>query len=378
MAYRYDKGTLKSPRTMPDGRLVVDAKLTRTGVFTYLNPDGSQRREFRPPQEVFNADSLATFPLTSVTNDHPLETVTPENAKAVTVGMVGGNVRRIDDHVGAQLVIFDADAIADIKAGKLELSCGYEAEILDEAGTTDDGEHFDCIQQNIRINHVAIVDVGRAGPEARIRMDASVMLSTPLTQIRTDGNAMDLAEALQRIAALEVDKATQVARADKAEGALAEANSRADVAEADRDTAKEQAEKAEGAHKDANDSLDGRVNALVKLRCDAHSIIPKEKEDDGPSRFDGMSERDIKAMVVKAVKDFDVTKDHSDDYLNARYDSAVEDADKSDGALGELRVATELTRNDAGTSEERADDAAEKRMYESYKWDNIQAAGAKA
>jgi hypothetical protein len=304
--------------------------------------------------------------------------ITPENAKEFTVGMVGGDVRRLDDHVGAQLVIFDAATIADIEDGKLELSCGYEAEILDEAGVTEDGEHYDCIQQNIRINHVAIVDVGRAGPDARIRMDAAVMVPPTLTQKRTDGYTMELAEALQRIATLEVDKATQVARADKAEAALAESNTRADVAEADRDTAKGETQKAEEARKDSDDSLDGRVNALVKLRCDAHSIIPKEKEDDGPSRFDGMSERAIKIEVVKAVTGFEVTEAHSADYLNARYDSAVEVADKSDETLGDLRRATEVTRNDAGAPEERADDAAEKRMHESQKWENIQAAGAKA
>lgn len=347
---------------MADGRLIVDAKLTRTGVFDYRNSDGSTRKEFRPASEVFDEASLATFPLASVTNDHPADMVTVDNASGVTVGMVTGNIRRLDDHVAAELIIFDGRAIEAIEAGKLELSCGYHAEVDETSGTTPDGEHFDCSQKNIRINHVAIVDVGRAGPEARIRMDAAEPFPKP-TQASTQ---MDITEALQKIATLEVEKATQAARADRAEAAVVVAGERADKAEADRDVALDTV-KAETARADkADSSINERVNALVKLRADAAAILPK---DEDAARFDTMSDREIKAAVIKTVTGFEITDDHSDVYLDGRFDGAVAQASKAGDALAGVRVAADLGRTDSTdrNSEAKAREDMIKRNADAWK-----------
>lgn len=362
VAYRVDIGTLNPPRELPDGRIVFDGLLTRTGVFQYVNPDGSVRREFRPPSEVFDADSLASFALTSVTNDHPSEMVTPDNASAVTVGMVGENIRKLDNHVAAPLVIFDAATIADIKAGKVELSCGYNAEVFDEAGVTEDGEHYDSIQKNIRGNHVAIVDVARAGPDARLRLDSAVMTRTPT---RTDEiNKMELAEALKTIAKLEVGKAAAEARADMAESGLKESKADNDKLTAERDVEKERADKAEKARTDADDGMGDRVKGRVKLVTDAHLII-EDKDDEGAARFDGMTDREVKVVVIKTVQGFECTDAHNDAYVDVRHELAVEQSDKSDKALEDVRSRTELTREDAG--DEDKEDAARKRMLAAHK-----------
>ena len=50
-----------------EGFLVARAPVTSIGVFSYRNPDGSERRELRLPEEVFNADSLASLRLKPLT-----------------------------------------------------------------------------------------------------------------------------------------------------------------------------------------------------------------------------------------------------------------------------------------------------------------------
>ena len=98
---------------------------------------------------------------------------------------------------------------------------------------------------NVRGNHVALVDIARAGPEARVRMDgsfnaelASENHEVNMVKVRIDGLEYDAneqlaaaiakqdverAEAQKRAAATRADLEKQTARADAAEKALAEA-----------------------------------------------------------------------------------------------------------------------------------------------------------
>src|SRR5690625_7758468 len=62
----------------------------------------------------------------------------------------------------------DSSAVSAIQGGKVELSSGYYADYVPEAGVTDAGENYEFVQRNIVINHVALVDKARAGHGARI------------------------------------------------------------------------------------------------------------------------------------------------------------------------------------------------------------------
>ena len=61
VSYRADSGKLGGWQLTPEGYLVANAKIARIGIQEYRNPDGSLRREFRPPEEVANRDSLKTL-----------------------------------------------------------------------------------------------------------------------------------------------------------------------------------------------------------------------------------------------------------------------------------------------------------------------------
>jgi uncharacterized protein len=177
MAYRLDMGTqpLRPPVRMPDGRLVLDAIITRAGVFSYFE-NGREVRELRLPEDVFSPRSLETYALAPVTNDHPPRLLTAKNMRDHTVGALGP-VRRDGDVVRGSLAIYDAEVIGEMERGKQSVSAGYDVDVDNRAGEHPQYGRYDRIQRNIRVNHVAIVDAGRAGPEARVRMDS---LSAPV------------------------------------------------------------------------------------------------------------------------------------------------------------------------------------------------------
>ncbi|MGQ0287027.1 DUF2213 domain-containing protein [Pasteurellaceae bacterium 22721_9_1] len=69
MTMRYDRLEFKAKKDQ-NGFIRDTPVLTRTGVFIYQQPDGTSRREYRPPDEVFKADSLNAFKGIPITDEH--------------------------------------------------------------------------------------------------------------------------------------------------------------------------------------------------------------------------------------------------------------------------------------------------------------------
>ena len=97
---------------MADGRIRVDGHLTRPGVFEYMNPDGTIRREYRPPEEVFSPEAMESFIQIPVTNGHPSTLLTSKTAREHAVGSVGENIRRDGDWLAAPFVVYDDKTLA--------------------------------------------------------------------------------------------------------------------------------------------------------------------------------------------------------------------------------------------------------------------------
>lgn len=170
--FRLDAGSLEKPILTTQGYLKADCLPTRTGIFEYMLMDGTVRRELRHPEEVFNPVSLASLQDVALTNDHPPVPLNAENTKNYQVGHTSGEVQKHDKFLRTKIIITDKNAIDQvIGEGKHELSCGYHCEMDDTPGLWE-GQPYDAIQRNIRYNHLSIVWQGRAGPEARINLDA--------------------------------------------------------------------------------------------------------------------------------------------------------------------------------------------------------------
>ena len=172
-------------RREPEGYLLcLNVPVARTGTQDYLpeelglpgigppscHPEHSRGISsdlisvYRPEEEVFSPETLASFEGMPVTNDHPPDGVDIGNIRALQKGHAH-NVRRgsgeESDLLLADLIITDPTLIDLILDGKREISCGYTYELCEENGQ--------YIQRKIRGNHVAVVDAGRAGPRVCIK-----------------------------------------------------------------------------------------------------------------------------------------------------------------------------------------------------------------
>lgn len=326
--HRADRATLQKPTRLDNGFLRVDAFITRTGVFEYRNVDGSTRREYRPPEEVFHADALASFDRAPVTNDHPRQGfVDARNRRALSVGTTGA-VRRSDNFVAASLQIEDADVISAIEAGKQEISCGYTADLEETPGISPDGERYDCIQRNIRGNHVAVVGAGRAGPQVRIRMDNAEMELLPseavgqsphqekLVKITIDGVEVEVPDIAGAVVQKALNERTAAVTAAKTEASAAAARA---------DAAGEELKKLKQAHADATDPkrFDAAVAEQVKLLETAREVLGAAPKS--------TSARDIKVEVISKLSPGFKADGKDDVYVQARFDAALEYASSEEG-----------------------------------------------
>ena len=160
----------------PEGFLICkDVPIARTGMQQYRGCEFGARNSERiydvnrPETQVFDRAAIASFEGKPVCDEHPTEDVTPENYKRYMKG-VCRDVRRgkgdLANCLVADLLIYDAGLIQKIEAGKREISCGYDC-LWEPTGDSS----FD--QLEIRGNHVAVVDKGRAGHKVAIRDTAN-------------------------------------------------------------------------------------------------------------------------------------------------------------------------------------------------------------
>ncbi len=168
-----DAVTVTGTRRTAEGYLIADANAVRTGIQLYAGsevgkPEMPVVRVYRCEDQVRDANSLRSVSHAPVTIDHPAEMVSADNWKQLAVGEVSTEAAWDGNRIRLPLILKDKAAIDAVSAGKRELSAGYTCDLVWEAGKTPSGEAFDARKTNIRANHVAIVDCGRAGSECRI------------------------------------------------------------------------------------------------------------------------------------------------------------------------------------------------------------------
>lgn len=317
-------------RVTRDGYLVVDAKIARTGIQVYAGaemgrPDLASVRVFRPEEEVFAGDAMASLAHRPMTVDHPREAVTADNWKRHAVGFVGGEVARDGDYIRVPLTIMDKGAIDEVRGGKRQLSVGYSCDVEWTGGKTASGEAYDAIQRNIRGNHLAIVDAARAGPACRIgdsfaspiiEKDTPAMADKPLKTVTVDGLSIET-----------TDQGAQVI--DKLMRQLADATTAAETAKAAHTAALAAKDKELGTKDAEIEKLkasqldDGKVDALVAARVD---VVAKAKRIASDLKTDGVSVPAIRRAAVVAKVGEARIKDKSDEYVEGLFDTLAADA----------------------------------------------------
>lgn len=353
-AFRRDRGTLRAPIYLADGSAIVEAVITRAGVFEYRADDGINIvREYRSPKEVFNPNSMRSFEHMAVTLHHPREgLVTIENRSALGKGSVLEGVRRDGNDLVARLHITDGELLRALKAGTVAVSCGYEQHLVKGAGVTEDGERYDAAQTDIEGNHVAIVDVARAGDVARVRMDSATMIagSSPVqesTMFKTieEATAAYNAEKLAReqaLASYEAQKQVAVG----AQKLASEATARADAAD-------EKATKSEKLRVDGEKNAIANARARVSLEDTAAKVLRTDGEE--APKFEGKTDTEIKISVIEKLTGKPLASEKRADaaYVAARYDAAIESEADAEKSLGDVREGVRESghRNDAANDD---------------------------
>lgn len=166
---RLDSLPLNQTYFTKEGYLLDRPILTSTGIFEYHNPDGSIRRELRLPEDVFDSESLKSYKGKPVIITHDAGLVDSENVRANQIGTILTEGYRSDNDVRAEIIIHDTDSMRE--CGLKELSLGYNLD-LDETPGEWNGQKYDAVQKNIRINHLALVREARAGEQARLNIDS--------------------------------------------------------------------------------------------------------------------------------------------------------------------------------------------------------------
>lgn len=307
---RYDTVTLQAVQT-DEGFYNDSPVIGRTGILIYRNADGTERREYRPPEEAFDDNSLQSIRGKPVTLGHHGMVTADNIGNAKAVGTVLSAARKDGNTIRADVVIYNLDTT------DRELSCGYTTTLDETAGVTPDGEHYDAVQRNIRYNHLAIVTRGRAGV-ARLNLDGEQYIE----------ESEDSMEKIKLDSGLEYDAAPEVKLAFDSMKAKAEADKKAfdelqakyDVASAEVEKLKADAVKAEEAYKA---DFAEAVKTALELR-----EIAKEK---GVENADGMSNDEIKRAVIAKVYPEVKLDGKSADYIEAIFDmSKAVKAEKAD------------------------------------------------
>lgn len=329
--------------TDSDGFMRDSPVVARTGIYLYLNADGTTRREYRPPSEVFAEDSLASFVGKPITVDHPKPgKVISANVRKFAIGTIlSPGFRKDDSNVGCDIVIHDPAAFGK----RRQLSLGYRCDLEEVPGTTPEGEPYDAIQHNIRINHLAVVKTARAGFKARLNMDGDEncqLEDEHMVTIKVDSQEFEVEQAVANyVSALTAKADAANAKADAAEIKLSTATTeltavkadatakqtKLDAMTAERDALKVKVDNAESEKADAVTKAIENTKKEVKERAEIEDACKKAKVE----KTDGLDNNALRIAVIKAVRgdSFDA-EGKSDSYIAAAYDFAVADLNKQD------------------------------------------------
>ena len=384
-AYRYDFAPITKSETTDEGYLRVWCKAARTGTQLYRRSDGSQVREYRPPEEVGKTESLSTFGMKPATWGHPPVLLDSKNTKDHQIGFSGSQVRFNDGFVEVALTVTDQDAIDKIKRGDArQVSAGYKVDFDPTPGNTPEGEEYSGVQRNIRVNHIAIVPIGRAGPEVKLlmdRMDAAdavaydpepgtpAQQSTPtasplMATVKLDGLEIELpAEAAGAIQSYARDMSK---RCDELDASKAELATKVDALEKELESLAYEKEAAEG-RADALTERVAELEADESPRTDAAEIDEMIKSRiavfqhlapafDENYKFDGADEGDLYIQAYTNLTGEEPREDAAPEYVAGVVDGLLHQFNlDSEGEGDEDEPVAAVSDAPAEEKEDRAD-----------------------
>ncbi len=162
----YDK-----PERTPEGFLIVPVVIAQKGVLDYP--------EFKTKEllgdDIFSDDYLASCDGCPFVVNHPTDDtgqpidVNGDNFKKLIDGILyNPQVDKANGRVLGLVKIFNPAVCDAVERGDLrELSQGYNCKVIEQNGVYD-GEKYTRVQSDVVMNHIALVEQGRAGDAVKI------------------------------------------------------------------------------------------------------------------------------------------------------------------------------------------------------------------
>ena len=346
---RLDSLPLNQTYYTPEGYLIDRPILTSTGIFEYLNPDGSIRRELRLPEDVFDPESLKSYKGRPIIITHDAGLVTTDNVKENAIGTILTEGYRSGDDVRAEIIIHDTVGMK--KAGLKELSLGYNLDLEETPGEWN-GQHYDAIQRNIRINHLALVAEARAGEQARLNID-----SRDKTNLLKGGKVMVHKKTTRRDGVLspeDLSKAIDEYKARRAARLAEKADSEEKPAEETvaTEVATDNAEVATAAEEETV-AVDNAEETTAEPSTEEQVKLVKDRRDRRDQAGDPETVEEAQGVIAQQDEDMNILFDIIDTLLaQADFNKADEDTvAEATATTAEEATATD-TEEVAGTEEE--------------------------
>ena len=334
------------------GYLLAFSRVARSGVQYYRGAEVGVTQDtvalYRPPEEVFDVASIASYVGKPITLDHPWPAVDSRNWAQITKGFIGEGALRDGKYLRIPLAVMDAAAVEEVKSKRRnKLSTGYDMDIEWASGEDPEtGEHYDGIQRNIRTNHVALCSAARAGEACRI---GDEIIAHPLDIKPESLEKHKLIKDMDKTTVYDIggvmidstERAVEELR--KRDALIKELNEKISVKDSDlaqRDLAIDDLKKKVEDAKLSDEQISSMVKERAGLMSTARLIIGDKAAN--ALKIESMAPAEIHAAVVHAAKGEAYTKDQSPEYIAAAFrflgDSAHEAAAKqkagSAGATG--------------------------------------------
>ena len=363
MITRYDSSTVSAITKDPITGYIHarNVPIARAGVFKYLKPDGTVHYEAKLPEDILSDSAVASANNKPVTDNHPENEagqrilVDKSNTDTLMKGLTASNahVDRADGTVRVDLTITNPDLINKVDNGKRQLSIGFQTQVVPKSGVYKNAE-YDSVQKDITINHVAVVDVAREGPD--ISLDRSVVGDSAEMigelddfskkkgqKPQMDFEKVRIGDQTIKVATDDADKLikydsdnsakqkkiddlnAQIKKLTDERDSLKSGNKQAETDKSEAEAKADSLEKELQGYRDKveGDGLDKLVDQRMNLITDVKSIV-------GDS-FDphGKSEKDMKIEAIKSVDGDSADIDGQNDTFVNAYFKAVMNRKKS-------------------------------------------------
>ena len=319
---------------------VKNCHCTKVQIAQYLGCEISKDLEadkvynvFRPEEELKKADTIQSLNGVPLQLEHHDDTA-EKPAQYTRIGATGTDAVFEYPYLSNSLHFFNQKAIDLIESGeKCELSIGYDCEIHKEPGEFE-GVPYDFVQRNIKIQHVALVECGRAGADVKVSDSKEIILNSEKTEVKQ----MDKEKLLQLINELVKAGASEEEIKAKIDELTADACEDEDEVELEAEEVKTEEPDTEEVEEQEQETSD---EEQTEQADDDDLIIEEVKAELEKAGLDAENEELVKAFIVGnhfAKAETEATDEDATDEEATEEEKEAEEQKATDTALKVARI----------------------------------------